>query len=324
MVKLFSAAVAACLCSYAGTTLSQAYPVKPIMVKSGHPIGSSGETALRLITPKMAELLGQPLVVETKGGAGGSIAANTVAKSAPDGYTVLSIGAGGIVSRQFLVKNVPYDALKDFTPIGQFAKAVTFLVVHDSVPATTLRELIEVAKREPGKLTYGSTGVGSPFHIMGESIKLATGINIRHVPYNAGQSALAQNDLLAGTIKMYFPSYTVLRQFVDSGKIRVLAVTDAQRYKRQPNVPTVSEIVPGFRKAPSWNGLLGPAGLPQPILKRLSSAMNTALDVDEIEQKMDAFGLQPVGNSPEEFAKALKEEIHDFGEMAKKLGLQAQ
>jgi tripartite-type tricarboxylate transporter receptor subunit TctC len=263
-------------------------------------------------------------VVETKGGAGGSIAANTVAKSAPDGYTVLSIGAGGIVSRQFLVKNVPYDALKDFTPIGQFAKAVTFLVVHDSVPATTLRELIEVAKREPGKLTYGSTGVGSPFHIMGESIKLATGINIRHVPYNAGQSALAQNDLLAGTIKMYFPSYTVLRQFVDSGKIRVLAVTDAQRYKRQPNVPTVSEIVPGFRKAPSWNGLLGPAGLPQPILKRLSSAMNTALDVDEIEQKMDAFGLQPVGNSPEEFAKALKEEIHDFGEMAKKLGLQAQ
>jgi tripartite-type tricarboxylate transporter receptor subunit TctC len=317
---LIAAGLAACAW-LPGASHAQGWPTRPIVIQSGHPSGSSGETALRLIQPKMSEILGQPFVMEVRGGASGSLAAHAVAKAQPDGYSILSIGAGGMVSRQFMVKNVPYDAVKDFAPIGQFAKAITFMTVHVSVPANNVKELIELAKKYPGKYTYGSTGIGSPFHIMAESLKLATGINIRHVPYSQGQSALQQNDLLSGTINIYFPSYSVLRQFIDSGKVRVLAVTENKRYKGRPDVPTISETVPSFRKAPSWNAMFGPRALPQPLVKRFSDAMIKALDDPEVEKRMEAAGLMPVGNTPEEFAKELREEIEDFGKIAKALGL---
>jgi tripartite-type tricarboxylate transporter receptor subunit TctC len=304
--------------------LAQGYPVKPIRLVSSHPVGANGDVAGRLMAPKMGEKLGQPLVFESRTGANGAIAANVVATSAPDGHTLLYVGAGTMVTNQFLVKNLPFDSLRDFTPISQASKATTFLVVTASVPASTVKELIEYAKRNPGKLSFGSTGIGSPFHLMGETFKSAAGVDIVHVPYSGGNSALAQNDLITGRLDVYFPSYTAIRQHIGGGKVRLLAAMDTQRYKRLPDVPPLTEAVPAFRPVPSWNGFMGPANLPAAIVYRLHETIVSVLAEPDFVARMDDLGIIIIGNTPEAFARAMRTELETFGEVVKSLGIQPQ
>ena len=300
---------------------AQDFPVKPIKLISSHPPGSNGDVAGRLMAPKMGEILGQPLVFESRPGANGTIAGSVVATSPPDGYNLLYVGAGTMVSNRFLMKNPPFDSVKDFTPIGIASKSITLLTINASLPPNNAREFLDYAKQNPGKLTYCSTGIGSPFHMMGETLSAAAGLKMVHVPYSGRNSANAQNDLLTGRILVYFPSYTVIRQHIASGKVKVLAVMDSARYRRIPEIPALTEVVPAYKPVPSWNGFAGPAGLPQSIVARVHAAIMATLADPAIDARMDELGIRPVGMGPEAFAKAMIAEIEGFAEIAKAVGL---
>ncbi|OGA22001.1 MAG: hypothetical protein A3I01_08890 [Betaproteobacteria bacterium RIFCSPLOWO2_02_FULL_65_24] len=319
----FAAALWSAL-AFAGMAQAQSYPAKPVRLISSLPPGSNGDVAGRLMTPKMGEHLGQPVVFESRTGANGTIAAGAVATAAPDGYSLLYVGAGTMVSNRFLMKNPPFDSVKDFTPISQASKAVTFLAVNAAVPVSAVKDFIDHVKSHPGKLSYGSTGIGSPFHMMGESLSSAARLDMVHVPYSGRNSANAVNDLLTGRIQVYFPSYTNIRQHIDSGKVRLLAVMDTSRYKRLPDVPALTEFVPAYKPVPSWNGFFGPAGLPQPIVARVHAAILAALDDASIEARLDEVGIRKLGSTPEAFARTLVAEIDGFGETARAIGLQPQ
>jgi tripartite-type tricarboxylate transporter receptor subunit TctC len=272
----------------------------------------------------MAERLGQPVVVENRPGASGALAASAVAHSPADGYTLLSVGAGTMVTNLFLVKNLPFNSVRDFVPITQYSRAVTFVTIPAALPPRNMAELIDYAKRNPGKLSFGSTGTGSPFHLIGESLKMAAGIDIVHVPYSGGNAALAQNDLLTGRIDLYFPSYTNIRQHIGTGKIRILAVTDSTRFERLPDVPPITDAVPNYRHVPSWNGFFGPVGMPAAIVTRLNTVIVDTLREADIATRMQDLGLTPLTNGPEAFGKLMKAEIDDFGDFAKKLGIRPE
>jgi tripartite-type tricarboxylate transporter receptor subunit TctC len=303
---------------------AQDYPLKPIKLISSQPPGSNGDVAGRLMAPKMGEILGQPVVFESRPGANGTIAGSVVVASPPDGYNILYVGAGTMVSNRFLMKNPPFDSVKDLTPISLATKSITLLTIHASLPPNTTRELLDYVRKNPGKVTYGSTGIGSPFHMMGETLSSAAGLNMVHVPYSGRNSSNAQNDLLTGRIQLYFPSYTVMRPHIASGKVKVLAVMDTARYRRLPDLPALTEIVPAYKPVPSWNGFAGPAGLPQPIVARLHAAIVATLGDPGIEARLDELGIRSVGMGPEAFSKAMLAEIDDFAIIAKTIGLQPE
>jgi len=321
----FELAVLGAWCFAASLALhAQDYPVKPIKLISSQPPGSNGDVAGRLMAPKMGEILGQPVVFESRPGANGTIAGSVVAGAPPDGYNLLYVGAGTMVTNRFLMKNPPFDSVKDFTPISLATKSITLLTINASLPPNNAREFLAYAKQNPGKLTYGSTGIGSPFHMMGETLSSAAGLQMVHVPYSGRNSANAQNDLLTGRILVYFPSYTVIRQHLASGKVKVLAVMDSARYRRVPDIPALTEIVPGYKPVPSWNGFAGPAGLPAAIVARVHAAIVATLADPNIDARLDELGIRSVGMAPEVFAKALVAEIEGFADIAKAVGLQAE
>lgn len=303
---------------------AQDYPVKPVRLISSQPPGSNGDVAGRLMAPKMGELLGQPVVFESRPGANGTIAGSAVASSPPDGYTILYVGAGTMVSNRFLMKNPPFDSVKDLSPISLATRSITLLTINASLPPNSARELIDYLKKNPGKVTYGSTGIGSPFHMMGETLAAAAGLSMVHVPYSGRNSANAQNDLLTGRILLYFPSYTVIRPHLASGKVKVLAVMDTARYRRLPDTPALTEIVPAYKPVPSWNAFAGPAGLPQAIVARIHASVVATLADAGVEARMDDLGIRSVGMGPEAFGKAMLAEIEDFAVIAKTIGLQPE
>ncbi|MFM9969790.1 MAG: Bug family tripartite tricarboxylate transporter substrate binding protein [Burkholderiales bacterium] len=303
---------------------AQDYPVKPIKLISSQPPGSNGDVAGRLMAPKMGEILGQPVVFESRPGANGTIAGSAVVASPPDGYNILYVGAGTMVSNRFLMKNPPFDSVKDLTPISLATKSITLLTIHASLPPNNARELFDYIKKNPGKITYGSTGIGSPFHMMGETLSSSAGLKMEHVPYSGRNSSNAQNDLLTGRILLYFPSYTVMRPYIASGKVKVLAVMDSARYRRLPDLPALTEIVPTYKPVPSWNGFAGPAGLPQAIVVRLHAAIAATLADSVVDARLDELGIRSVGMAPEAFAKAMLAEIEDFAVIAKAIGLQPE
>lgn len=317
------AAFAACLLVPFASP-AQEYPAKPVKLISSQPPGSNGDVAGRLMAPKMGELLGQPVVFESRPGANGTIAGSAVASSPPDGYTILYVGAGTMVSNRFLMKNPPFDSVKDLAPISLATRSITLLTINASLPPNSARELIDFVKKNPGKVTYGSTGIGSPFHMMGETLGAAAGLSMVHVPYSGRNSANAQNDLLTGRILLYFPSYTVIRPHLASGKVKVLAVMDTARYRRLPDTPALTEIVPAYKPVPSWNAFAGPAGLPQTVVARIHASVVATLADAGIEARMDELGIRSVGMGPEAFGKAMLAEIEDFAVIAKTIGLQPE
>jgi tripartite-type tricarboxylate transporter receptor subunit TctC len=305
----------------AGSSGAQQWPAKPIRVVVTVPAGGAADVVMRLVGPKMSGALGQPVVVENSPGMYGSIAADRVARAAPDGYNLLFTTPSSQIVIYFLRKEVPYKPA-DFTPITAAVETVTTLVANPSVPARNLREFIDYAKKNPGKITYGSPGVGSTFHLVAEAFMDATGTELYHIPYKGVIAAV--NDVVSGQINATFSAVSNIRPHVPSGKLKVLGVLEGQRYAGLPNVPAVGEIVPGFEKPQSWFALFGPARLPQPITQRLHGEMVKALHSRDIEPKLEAAGMNVIGNTPEEFGRLIKRGFEVYGAVAKKANLKAE
>jgi tripartite-type tricarboxylate transporter receptor subunit TctC len=318
MRKLAPCVLALAAACAAPPALSQAYPTKPIRTIAT--VSGGVEVAIRVLSNKMAEALGQPIVVEAQSGAGGAVGATAVARSAPDGYTLAYATTSAMVMRPFLTRNTPYDTIKDFTPITQVGEAVACVVVNNSVPANNLKELIEYARANPGKVSYGSSGVGTTHHLSGELLADMTGIRIVHVPYKSGGQAF--QDLYAGQIQLLFGVMASTLPQIEAGKVRLIAINGDKRYSRTPNVPTVAEVLPGYDRPPGWMAYFGPAGLPQPITRRLYIEIGKGMGTPDVIAIFEKLGLQiEVSASPEQFAEEVKKQYAKAGALVKAAGI---
>ena len=285
---------------------AQAYAVKPLHLVVPFAAGGVVDTTARLLAPRMSEALGQPLVIDNRPGAGGNVAADFVAKSPPDGYTVLITTHGHAISPG-LYQKLPYDAVAAFAPITQIASSFLVLVANPQVPAATVRELVDLARARPGKLNYGSTGLGAPPHLVGELFRQTTGIEVVHVPYK-GDAPMYQA-LLAREIDFAFGPLGNAIQQMRSGKLRALGMTNPQRSPAIPDVPTMVEAgVPGFELT-GWLGLFAPARTPRPVIERLYAAMRETVSSSQVSERFPGLGYEPVGSTPEEFSARFRRDV---------------
>jgi tripartite-type tricarboxylate transporter receptor subunit TctC len=318
--------LAASLCTAAAVIAplpagAQAFPAKPIHMVVPYPPGGVDAFA-RVMTPKMEELLGQSIIVDNRGGANGTIGASLVAREQPDGYTVLFAASSTIIGAPKMMKSVPFDPVKDFSPVSELYSNLRIITVHESVPIKSLRELIDYAKRNPGKLSFGSSGIGSTFHLDGEILKAAAGIDIVHVPYKGTGPMLT--DLAAGRVEIGIGATSSFEQYIRSGKMRPIAMFEKKRYAKYPNVPTVAEILPGTQKSPSWIALMAPAGVPRPIVQRLNAAAVAAMQAPTAKAYFDKTGTDIIGSTPEELAKTIREDLVRMENLLKRLGIQPE
>jgi tripartite-type tricarboxylate transporter receptor subunit TctC len=316
---------AACAASPAGL-LAQAFPQafasKPVRVFTQFVPGSGGDASLRVVTTLVAESIGQPLVIENRAGAGGALAAEAVMRAAPDGYTILGSSSATHVFRQFLVKSMPFDPTRDFTPISQLMETVTYLVANPSVPGANLAEILQYARANPGKFSYGSSGIGTEGHLSGEQISQLSGVPLVHVPYKA--SAEAIQAVVGGTLPSTFVIFASMAPLARTGKVRVIAAVRDERSPRLPDVPTVREAVPGFESVSSWTGMYGPAGLPVPVLRRLNAEFVKAMKDAGVVKRLGDMGFDAIGNTPEEFAARMKTEVALAARLVKLAGIQPE
>ncbi|MEN9317068.1 MAG: hypothetical protein RIS35_3461 [Pseudomonadota bacterium] len=293
---------------------AQTYPVRPVRMVVASVAGGILDTVGRTVAAKMSEEFGQPIVVENKPGAGGVIGAEAVVKSAPDGYTILAVATSHAINPSVYAK-LPFDTVRDFAPITQTVALTNLLVVHASVPASNLRELISLAKSRPGTLTFGSAGNGQSNHLSGELLKTRAGIDIVHVPYKG--SAASLNDLVAGNVSMMFVDILSAMPHVKSGRLRIIAVTGFKRSPSVPDHPTLDESgLPGFN-GNSWLGLVAPAGTPRDIVAKLSAAAAAALRAPDVRERFLSQGVEPVGSTPEQYAAFIDAEIPRWAEAAR-------
>ena len=309
--KLSCLIAAALLASAAG---AQDYPVKPVRVILSVPAGATPDVTARLVTPGLANVLGQPMVVDNRGGAGGLIGAEIVSKAAPDGYTIFISSPGALTILPHLRK-VPYDTLKDFAPVGMISVGPFLLVTHPSVPVDSVKSLIALAKAQPGKLNGASAGNGTANHLALELFKQMAGVDITHVPYKGAPQAVT--DVLAGHIQMTFNSIAPIIAHIRAGRMKVLGVASSKRSSQLPEVPTISEAgVPGF-EAENWFGLFVPAQTPKKIIARLNEAIVKVMRSPEIQKQFIALGAEPVGNSPEEFAAFVRRDMEKYAKVVR-------
>jgi len=303
-----------------GVQAADDYPSKPIKMVVPFPPGGTTDILARIVGQELSKAWGQQVVIENRAGAGGNIGSDIVAKAAPDGYTLLmgTVGTHGI--NMSLYKKMPYDAVKDFQPITVVAAVPNILVVHPSVPVHSVKELIDYAKKNPGKLSFASSGNGTSIHLSGELFKTLTGVQMTHVPYKG--SAPAITDLLGGQVHLMFDNMPSAFPHVQAGKLRALAVTTAQRAAAAPDLPTIAEAgVPGY-EATSWFGVLAPAGVPRPIVDKLYREIARILKDPQVSKEMRARGAEPVGNTPDEFAAYIKAEIEKWRKVVAASGAQ--
>ena len=303
MARVFAAILSMVL---ATSVFGQSYPTKPIRVISPWAPGGPAEGLARVVTTKMSEALGQPIVIEAKPGANGTIGTAFVAKAAPDGYTVLLSHLGPTAISPALQKDLPYDPLKDFEPVTQVISGPTLLVVRNGLPVHNVKELVAYAKANPGKLSYGSVGVASTTHLAGEMLNQLAGINTVHIPYKGSTPILT--DIMGGRVDMAFIGISGSIQQAKAGQIRAIAISTAKRSPNFPDIPAVAETVPGF-ELNSWYGMMVPAGTPRAIVTRLQQEAAAALKKPDVIEWMKQNGLDPVGSSPEEHATHIRSEI---------------
>lgn len=299
---------------------SQAYPSKPVKMVSQFAAGSGGDVLTRIVATNMAEVMGQPVVIENRAGAGGALAAELVARAAPDGYTILAATPGTQVTRVYLVRSSSFHPVKDFTPITAVGETPTVIIAHPSVPVNSFKELLQYAKANPGKLSYGTSGIGSPHHLSAEQIKMLTGVDMIHVPYKAGAQAML--DVITGQIPLSYSIIAPVMPHIRSGKVKPLVVVRDKRAAWLPDVPVVGEVVPGFDAPASWTGLFGPANLPQPVLRRLHADTVKAMSLPEARTKINDAGFEIIGNTPEQFAALIKRQVELTGRIVKAAGIQ--
>jgi tripartite-type tricarboxylate transporter receptor subunit TctC len=304
--RIVASAIAAVVAAVSPAVAAD-YPTRPVNLVLGFAPGGPSDVIARILSRKLEQILRQPVVIENRTGAGGSVAGQAVARATPDGYTLLLATGSILAINQHLYKNVGYDSEKDFEPISVIGTQTNVLYVHPSVPARSLGELIAMAKANPGKLNFGSGGNGTPAHLAGELLKIEAKLEMTHVAYRGTGPAL--QDVIAGHIQTAFSPAAPLVSHVQSGAIRPLAVTTLARTSILPDVPTIAESgFPGF-DATTWHGLVAPAGTPQDVVATLHRALNETLNDPEIRRALTNLGVDVVGNTPEEFRAYIRSEI---------------
>jgi tripartite-type tricarboxylate transporter receptor subunit TctC len=297
-------------------------PSRPITMIVPFPPGPALDLVARLVAKKIEGPLGQSIIIENRTGANGTIGSAAVARARPDGEMLLAATAGTHVTSVHLMKSLPYDPIRDFTPIVAAVEPVTCLAIHPSLPVNSVPELIAYAKARPNQLSFGSSGVGSVFHLMGELFNETAGVKLNHVPYRG--VAPAMQDLIGGHIPLVFISVANADAAAKAGQVKILAVLEPTRYAKLPDVPSMSEIIPAFRKPSSWMGFVGPHGLPGPIVARLNAEMNKALHERDIVQNFEANGYAVIGGTPQQFTELIQDGIARYGAIIKAAGIQPE
>lgn len=301
---------------------AQTWPAKPVTIVAPFPPGGPIDVLARLVGEKFRERTGQPVIVENRPGAAGNIGISAVAKAAPDGYTWLFVPQGNITINATLMKNLPFDWQRDFVPVTLVAQAPNVLAVHPSVPVKNVAELIDYARANPGKVTYGSPGVGSSLHLAGELLRRDAGIDIVHVPYKGTTQAM--QDLMGGQVTMMFGSMPTLMPQVRAGKLRALAVTTPQRSSAAPELPTMIESgLKGF-DVPSWYGALVPAATPPAIVNRIQQEIEAIVTAPETRAALEAQGLYPVASKPDAFAAQIRRETAIWAKVIQDAGVRPE
>jgi tripartite-type tricarboxylate transporter receptor subunit TctC len=294
------------------------YPDRPVRLIVPQAAGSATDTVARLLATEMARPLGQTVIVENRPGGALTIGIDAVAKASPDGYTIGMGPIGAMAITRHMVAKLPYDIERDLQPVALVARGHLLLAVSPSLPVRSVRELIDLAKKMPGKLTNASSSNGSPGHVAGELFKFMTGTDIVHVPYKGG--AMAINDLIAGHVQIIFESLNSIAPHARSGKVKALAVSGARRSPGFPDLPTIAEAgVPGY-EAGTWTGIIAPAGLPPAILGKLNAAVNEAIRSQLFKDRFATIGDEPAGGTPEEFADTIRRDSARWGDVIKRSG----
>ena len=308
------------LVAFAGAALAQAYPSRPVRLIVGFAPGGGVDINARMLAPKLSEYLGQQVVVENVPGAGTNIANERVAKSAPDGHTLL-INTAAVAINMSLYRNLPFDTLRDFAPVSVFSQSPNVLVVNAKLPAQNVKDLVALARSSPGKLNYSSAGVGTTQHLAAELFKLRTGTFIVHIPYKGSAPSLTA--LVAGEVDLSFANIPAIQGHVKGGRLRALAATAAKRDAQLPDVPTMKEAGVEGVEVVVWYGVLAPAATPRDIVQTLANGIVRATRDPEVRRRMLEQGAEPVGSTPEEFAKLLREEVARWAEVVKISGARA-
>jgi tripartite-type tricarboxylate transporter receptor subunit TctC len=308
------------LCGAAAGAWAQAYPSKPIRIVVGFPPGGGNDIIARLVGAKMQESWGQPVVIDNKPGANSIIAAEFVAKSAPDGYTLLVNATGGMSVNPVLYAKLPYDSLRDFVPISMVGSFPLVLVVHPSVPANSVQELVAYAKANPGKLNYSSGSTA--FQVASEMFKQMTGTDIKQIPYKGSVQSISA--VMAGDVQMTIVDTPPLVPQIKSGRVRALAVTSARRAGAMPDLPTIAESgVPGYEMA-LWIGVFAPAGTPQDVAAKLNAEVVRIVNLPDTREKLAGMGVEPLGNSSDQMAEWIRREIAKYGPVVKAGNIRAE
>ena len=304
----------------ASTGLAQSYPSKPIRIVVGFTPGGGVDINARLLAPKLAEDFGQQVIVENRPGAGTNIANELVARAAPDGYTLL-INTAAVAINMSLYKKVGYDALRDFAPLSLFSMSPNILVVHVSVPVKNVKELVALAKSRPGELNFSSAGAGTTQHLAGELFNLRAGTKMVHVPYRGSAPSLTA--LISGEVELTYANIPAISAHVKAGRLRPLANLGPKRSDQLPEVPTIREAGIKGVEVVVWYGVLAPAATPRDIVVKLADAIARAARSPDTRQRLQDLGAEPVGNTPEEFGKLLREEVARWAEVVRVSGARA-
>ena len=298
---------------------AQTYPAKPVRIIVPFAPGGATDIVTRIVAQKLNEMWGQTILVDNRAGAGGNIGAELAAKAAPDGYTLFMPSGSVVTANQHMYRKLPFNAEKDFVAITNVASGPQIIAVHPSFPPKSIKEMIAIARAKPGTITFGSAGVGTQTHLAAENFLHTAGIDAVHVPYKGEGPALV--DLVAGQIIFLTPNLSAAIGFVQQNRIRALAVTSKQRAPQVPNVPAVAETLPGFENL-GWFGLVAPAGTPQAILDKVHADMAKVLASADVKKRFDELGMAPAGNTPAEFARAMKEESARWAKVIRERKLQ--
>ena len=304
-----------------GTVLAQAYPARSVKIVVPFGVGGPADIYARFIGARLGDALGQPLVVENRPGGGAVLGSDAVAKSAPDGYTLLMMSNTHTVN-ETLIPNKPYDLMRDLAPITGVNYSDLLMVLHPSLPANNLKEFIALAKASPGKLNYASSGPGTPYHMAGELFKAMAGVDIVHVPYKGSDGARV--GILGGQVQMMIDAITTMAPNVRAGKLKAMGTTGKTRSTVLPEVPTISEAgVPSYETG-IWLGLMAPAGTPRPVLERLNTEIRKVLDAADVKETWGKQGAMPMGMTIEQFDKFLREDIAKWASVVKTTGMKVE
>lgn len=321
-MKKFLLALAAAIVALAHLpVLAQSWPARTVKIIVPFPAGGPTDVLTRYLAEKLSTQLGQPVVVENKPGAGGSIGADLVAKSAPDGYTLVMATASTHSIGPYLGK-LPYDPVKDFTPVVWVGNATNVLVISNSIPANSVKELIDLARKDPGKLNYATSGIGTISHLTSELFASMAGVKLTHVPYKGTQQSIP--DIASGQVAMLFDNIMTAQPNIKAGRVKAIAISSSARSPLVPELPTVAEAgLPGFQSV-VWFGLLGPAGLPKPVVDRVNAEMNKTLALPDVKARFAQMGFDQAGGTPVSFAQVMQRDAEKWSKVIKDAGVKPE